>query len=89
MVSVKKCISPFLDCSRLLICLFMYFSEINGEEKSSVAICDGSSKYIDWTTIRNANAAEGACAFLSTMSPQDRNSGYFLLASFACICETN
>lgn len=44
MVSVRICIFPFLDC------LFMYFSETNGEEKPSVAICDGSSKYIDWTT---------------------------------------
>ena len=42
-----SCIFPFLDCSRVLICLFMYFSEINGEGKPSVAICDGSSKYID------------------------------------------
>lgn len=50
MVSVRICIFPFLDCSRHLICLFMYFSETNGEEKPSVAICDGSSKYIDWTT---------------------------------------
>ena len=48
---IVSVIFPFLDSSRLLISLLMYFSEINGEEKPSVAICDGSRKYIYWTTV--------------------------------------